>query len=453
MASSPFTPNSASISVIPVPSQATFTHGDDLADAIETALTANALTLQPYDVVLVSSKVVSLTEGATVSRTAGDLTAARRDYARRDAHEIVADSPHVLITRTKHGFVAANGGLDASNVADRTQLLLLPDDPDRSAQILRHALTTRYDVTVAVIITDTFGRPWRMGQTDVALGVSGIHPVRDERGTTDLYGQTLDVTEAAIADALAGAADLVRHKASGTPFVLIRGLDPALFDPTVNAGGQALIREPDRDLFRFGGSTAIEHGLVQRRTIRQFVADQTVPDTVIEAAVRTAIQVSAPHHSQPWRFSALTDTTRQTLLDQMAAAWRTDLTRDGINPEVIDRRLEHSNAVLRQAPTLLVAFVDLAAADTYGDRRRQHAEHELFMLSGGAAIQNFQVTLAAHNAASAWISAPLFCADVIRSALDVPGTYRPLGMLAIGYPATTPPVRAVPDVNRFFTRH
>lgn len=452
MAHTPFTRAADSVSVIPVPSKATFAYGDDLGEAIETALSANELTLLPYDVLLVSSKVVSLTEGATVSRDAGDLTAVRRDYARRDANEIVADSPHVLITRTKHGFVAANGGLDASNVADRTQLLLLPDNPDHSARALRQKLSAHYNVDLAVIITDTFGRPWRMGQTDVALGVSGMRPVRDERGATDLYGQVLDVTEAAVADALAGAADLVRSKASGTPFVLIRGLDPGLFDATVDAGGQALIRAPDRDLFRFGGPTAIEQGLIQRRTVRQFVAGQMVPDTIIEAAMRTAIQVSAPHHSQPWRFIALTDETRHTLLNQMAAAWQTDLTRDGATPEVIARRLQKSDAVLRQAPTLLVAFVDVAAADTYGDRRRQHAEHELFMLSGGAAIQNFQVTLAAHSAASAWISAPLFCADLIRSVLDVPGTYRPLGMLAIGYPADTPPARVAPDVNLFFTR-
>ncbi|MEX2532637.1 MAG: coenzyme F420-0:L-glutamate ligase [Nitriliruptoraceae bacterium] len=452
MAHKPFARAADSVSVIPVPSKTTFAYGIDLGDAIETALSRNDLTLLPCDVLLVSSKVVSLTEGATVSRDTGDLTAVRRDYARRDAHEIVADSPHVLITRTKHGFVAANGGLDASNVADQTQLLLLPEDPDRSAAALRQTLFARYNADIAVIITDTFGRPWRMGQTDVALGVSGMRPVRDERGATDLYGQVLDVTEAAIADALAGAADLVRHKASGTPFVLIRGLDPTLFDSTVDAGGQALIRDADRDLFRFGGPTAIEQGLIQRRTVRQFEADQTVPDTVIEAAVRTAIQVAAPHHSQPWHFMTLTDATRKTLLDQMATAWQKDLAQDGTAPEVIARRLKKSDALLRQAPTLLVAFVDVAAADTYGDRRRQHAEHELFMLSGGAAIQNFQVTLAAHSAASAWISAPLFCADLIRSVLDVPGTYRPLGMLAVGYPANTPPVRAIPDVNLFFTR-
>jgi len=434
------------ITVIALPTAVTFTTGDDLVAALIEALEAKQLALEPNDVLLISSKVVSLTEGATVPRPPGDLTDARRDRARADAKEIVADAPHVLITRTAHGFVAANGGIDASNVADKNQLLLLPKDPDRSATLLRYALRERSNVDVAIIITDTFGRPWRMGQTDVALGVSGLRAVRDERGDTDLYGHVLDVTEAAIADALAGAADLVRQKASGTPFVLIRGVDENLFDVTVTDGGSSLVRPPDRDLFRFGGATAIINGLAQRRTVRQFNPDMPVADTVLAAAVGAAVTVSAPHHSEPWRFVTLTPATRVTLLDQMAVAWQADLARDGVTPDVIARRVKRSDAVLRDAPTLLVAFVDVAAADTYPDRRRQQAEEDLFLLSGGAAIQNFQVALAAHGVHSAWISAPLFCADVIRFALDVPATFRPLGMIAAGYAATLPADRDARDI-------
>ena len=440
-----------SVSVHALPTPVTFTTGDDLADALSGALAANGHTLKPHDVILVSSKVVSLCEGAVVTRTGGDLTDARRQLARQDATEIVADSPHVLITRTGHGFVAANGGIDASNVADNTQLLRLPDDPDASATALRHTLEARHNVTpLAVIITDTFGRPWRMGQTDVALGVSGMRALRDERGDTDLYGHVLDVTEAAVADALAGAGDLVRHKASGTPFVLIRGVEPALFAPDVTAGGQQLIRENDRDLFRFGGATAIENGLAKRRTVRQFDTDRPVPKEVLAAGVTAAVSVSAPHHSAPWRFVTLSDATRTVLLDRMARAWQADLERDGLDANMIARRLARSDAVLRTAPSLLVAFVDLASADTYPDRRRQQAEYDLFMLSGGAAIQNFQVALVAHDVYSAWISAPLFCADVIRSVLAVGPTYRPLGLLAAGYPTATPPAREPRDISTFW---
>jgi coenzyme F420-0:L-glutamate ligase / coenzyme F420-1:gamma-L-glutamate ligase len=442
------TPHAAAslpVKVIPLPSQRTFQPGDDLVDAIAEAMQAQQLTFATHDVLLVTSKVVSLTEGAVVHRSDGDLTTVRREQARHDAQDIVADSPHVLVTRTAHGFVAANGGIDASNLHDDTQLLLLPDNPDRSAATLRQAVQDRFAVELAVIITDTFGRPWRMGQTDVALGVSGIRALRDERGRTDRYGHLLDVTEAAIADALAGASDLVRHKASGTPFVLIRGVDPELFDRTLDGEGAALIRPPERDLFRYGGPTAIERGLSARRTVRQFTPEVPVDPTVLDAAVRAAITVSAPHGSQPWRFIELTAETRTVLLDRMAAAWQADLQRDGVPADVIARRQQRSDTVLRLAPTLIVAFVDVADADTYADRRRQAAEYDLFLLAGGAAIQNFQVTLSAHGAASAWISAPLFCADVIRTSLALPVTYRPLGMIAAGYPLHTPPTR--PDTS------
>jgi coenzyme F420-0:L-glutamate ligase/coenzyme F420-1:gamma-L-glutamate ligase len=146
----------------------------------------------------------------------------------------------------------------------------------------------------------------------------------------------------------------------------------------------------------------------------------------------------------------LSDATRTVLLDRMARAWQADLERDGLDANMIARRLARSDAVLRTAPSLLVAFVDLASADTYPDRRRQQAEYDLFMLSGGAAIQNFQVALVAHDVYSAWISAPLFCADVIRSVLAVGPTYRPLGLLAAGYPTATPPAREPRDISTFW---
>lgn len=429
------------ISIIALPTATHFQAGDSLVDAIDDALRAAKETLQPYDVLLITSKVVSLTENAVVTRPQGDLTQARRDQARRDADSIVADSPHVLVTRTHHGFVAANGGIDASNMADGTKLLLLPHDPDGSAASLREAIQTRHGVPTAVIITDTFGRAWRMGQTDVALGVSGISALRDERGQSDLYGHTLDVTEAAVADALAGASDLVRTKASGTPFVLVRGVDPALFADTKNREGATLVRPADRDLFRFGGPTAVEEGLGARRTVRQFEKNRLVDEQVLTKAVEAALSVSAPHHATPWQFVQLTDTTRDLLLTRMAALWQHDLARDGVSDTTIAARREKSDRVLRDAPTLLAAFVSLDGAHTYPDRRRSRAEQNLFLLSGGAAIQNFQVTLSAHGAASAWLSAPLFCTDVVRLTLRTPATWYPVGFLACGYPVTRPAPR------------
>lgn len=232
------------LTVLPVAGLPELRPGDDLAAAI-----VSAVDLQDGDVVVIAQKVVSKCEGALVKTPAAEPgTDPRRKLARSIAAEIVADAPWALIVRTQHGFVCANAGIDASNVPDG-MLSLLPDDPDLSAKQLRADLAGAAGVDVAVIVSDTFGRPWRVGQTDVAIGVAGLNPIRDERGVVDRDGHVLMVTEAAVADELAGAADLVRGKAEGVPVVVVRGFG---YEP--DAGGQArqLVRDAETDLFPRG---------------------------------------------------------------------------------------------------------------------------------------------------------------------------------------------------------
>lgn len=425
------------LTVVPLPTAHRVQAGDDLAGLLLATVAAHDLRLADGDVVCVASKVVSLAEGAVVALPPGDRRDARRALARAEAAEVVAEAPWVLITRTRHGFVAANGGIDASNAPEATALLL-PQDPDAAAADLHQQVLERTGVRIGVLVTDTFGRPWRTGQTDVALGVAGIPAIRDERGGVDLDGHSLEVTEAAVADELAGAADLVRTKESGTPFVLIRGFAPE--DATPGRGAD-LLRDPHTDLFASGGPTAAERAVARRRTVRTF--DPTVPvtDTALQAAVDAAVTAPAPHGSRPWRFLRLTDTTRTRLLDRMAARWRDDLSSDGVPEEVIARRLARSDAVLRQAPVLLLPLVSLADAHPYPDPRRTTAERDLFLLSGGAAIQNLQVVLAAHGFGAAWISSTAFCPATVRDVLALDDTEQPLGLLAVGAPAATPPPR------------
>ncbi|MDX1658056.1 MAG: coenzyme F420-0:L-glutamate ligase [Nitriliruptorales bacterium] len=233
--------------VIGLPSTADFGAGDDLAGSLLAALEDAGFALQDGDVVCVASKVVSKVEGRLVPLPeAVDVHEARRMLAREQARRIVAEGAQVLVVETPHGLVCANAGIDTSNVTDG-MALLLPDDPDASAAELRSALEEVTDATVGVVITDTFGRPWRLGQTDVAIGAAGIEVLRDERGTRDLHGRELEVTMVAVADELAAAADLVRRKADGVPFVLIRGLE-------VTGRGRArdLVRPAEEDLFRRG---------------------------------------------------------------------------------------------------------------------------------------------------------------------------------------------------------
>jgi coenzyme F420-0:L-glutamate ligase/coenzyme F420-1:gamma-L-glutamate ligase len=218
--------------------------GDDLA-----ALIAGAADLRDGDVVVVAQKVVSKAEGALVPLVPGeDAAAARRRLAVEHARRVVVDAPFTVVTETPHGLVCANGGIDASNVPEGF-VLLLPDDPDASARRIREGLRERTGATVAVVVSDTFGRPWRMGQTDVAIGAAGIAVLRDERGGRDRQGRVLEVTEAAVADELAGAADLVRRKGGGVPVVVVRGLR---YDAGPDRGAAALIRPAADDLFRRG---------------------------------------------------------------------------------------------------------------------------------------------------------------------------------------------------------
>jgi len=361
-----------------------------------------------------------------------------RMLARAGAVEVVAESPWVTVTRTRHGFVAANGGIDRSNVPG-SNWLDLPADPDASAARLRAALTAVTGRDVAVLVTDTFGRPWRLGQTDVALGAAGLTVLRDERGSVDLEGRALEVTLAAVGDAIAGAADLVRTKSSGTPFVLVRGL----IDHTVAGGadggtGADLLRPLEEDLFRFGGAEAVIHGVAARRSVRRFDPQRQVPEAALEEAVALASTAPAPHHTRPWRFVRLEHATRKTLLDAMAQAWASDLRSDGLDEETIGARMEQPTALHRDAPVLLVAFVDLSDVRPYPDEGRARAERDLFMLSGGAAIEALLVALAARGLGATWTSSTTFCPDVVRETLDLPVSWEPLGTIALGWPAQPP---------------
>jgi len=232
--------------------------GDDLAAVLSAALAP--LAPRSGDVVVVAHKIVSKAEGRVVAL--GDVVpgpealahAARLDQDPRqvqvvlDESETVLRSERVLIVRTHHGFVCANAGVDASNVPGDDTVVLLPRDPDASARALRAGLRERLGVAPAVCVTDSFGRAWRHGQADVAIGLAGVTPLQDWRGRPDAQGRTMRATWIAVADQLAAAADLVRTKNAGTPAALVRGLgDHVTADD--GPGAAALVRPADEDLF------------------------------------------------------------------------------------------------------------------------------------------------------------------------------------------------------------
>ncbi|MEU9609355.1 coenzyme F420-0:L-glutamate ligase [Streptomyces sp. NPDC048057] len=412
--------------------------GDDLAELIAAAEPG----LADGDVVLLTSKVVSKAEGRVI--------AARDREAAIDAEtvRVVARRGELRIVENRQGLVMAAAGVDASNTPAGT-VLLLPEDSDASARTVRAGLRKALGVDVGVIVTDTFGRPWRNGLTDVAIGAAGVRVLDDLRGGTDPHGNALAATITATADELAAAGDLVKGKATGRPVAVVRGLAHVVAHDDAD-GARALVRDAAEDMFRLGASEAVREAVTQRRTVREFTDEPVDPGTV-RRAVAAAVTAPAPHHTTPWRFVLLESAqSRVRLLDAMRDAWIADLRRDGKSEESITKRIRRGD-VLRRAPYLVVPCLVMDGSHHYGDERRDGAEREMFVVATGAGVQNFLVALAGEGLGSAWVSSTMFCRDVVREVLALPSDWDPMGAVAVGRAAGPPKPRGPRDAAEFVT--
>ena len=425
--------SSGTVEVVPIEGLPDIEPGDDLGGLVASA--ARDLGLRPGDVVAVTQKVVSKAEGRVVED--GD----RSRWVEREARRVVARRGELVIAQTAHGFVCANAGVDASNVAEGF-LALLPEDPDASAERLRDELAEAADGPVGVVVTDTFGRPWRRGLVNVAIGCAGLPALVDLRGTKDHTGRVLEATVVALADEVAAASGLVMGKADRVPAAIVRGLR------LPGAGGRArdLVRPPEEDLF---GESPLQ-AVSARRSIRAF-GPGGIEREALREAVAAACTAPAPHHTRPWLFVVLeSDASKKRLLAAMAEAWVDDLRGDGTAEHVIHRRLRKSDALLGRTPVLIVPAVRMRGAHSYRDDERASAEREMFLLSGGAAIQNLLLALHAQGVASCWVSSTLFCKEETRDALGLDDEWIPLGSVAAGpMPAGVPPPRPPLDPGEF----
>ena len=357
--------------------------GDDLAALLEPSLAANAAS--EGDVVAITQKVVSKAEGRMVP---GEDRAA---WVERESVDVVARRGDLVITRTRHGFVCANAGVDASNVREGF-LTLLPEDPDASAERIQKELSARLGLSrLGVVITDTFGRPWREGVVDVAIGCAGLPALVDLRGTTDDRGKELETTLVAFADAVAAASGLVMTKRARVPAALVRGLDGSTGDAPPGPAS-TLVRRPEDDLFR-------------------------------ESAL---VAVSA---AQPSDVFGRGDVSREIVENAVGAGCSVLRHRDcsivAVDSAAARRRLvvaAGADDLLRAAPTLIVVCA----------RNPAEIAEEAILLTAGAVIRGLVVALHAQGVGWSWNPARPFDVDGVGAALALGEGWRPVGIVGVG---------------------
>jgi coenzyme F420-0:L-glutamate ligase/coenzyme F420-1:gamma-L-glutamate ligase len=373
--------------------------GDDLAGLLEPSLAAKAAS--DGDVVAITQKVVSKAEGRLVSGLD------RTEWVERESVDFVARRGDLVITRTRHGLVCANAGVDASNVREGF-LTLLPEDPDASAEQLQKELSSRLGLSrLGVVITDTFGRPWREGLVDVAIGCAGFPSLVDLRGRADDHGKQLEATVVALADAVAAAGGLVMTKTARVPAALVRGLGAAAEAPPGPA--RDLIRGSEDDLFRESALLSLSAS----RPSGSF-APGPVPREALEEAVRAACAVPSP--AEPLFVTLESRPAIRRLLGAARASGRAELVA---------------------ASVLVVAC-----------RRAHGQEHEeALLLEAGGAIQNLVLALHAQHLAWWWDPSMAFDREGVRIALQLDEAWRPMGIVGAGrMPEGGAPVpRPLPD--------
>jgi coenzyme F420-0:L-glutamate ligase / coenzyme F420-1:gamma-L-glutamate ligase len=376
------------IEILPIEGLPEVADGQDLGALLTPFLRTAGV--RSGDVVVVTQKVVSKAEGRVV---AGED---RGEWIARETVEIVARRGDLVIARTRHGFVCANAGVDASNVAAGA-LTLLPEDPDGTAARLRRDLMEALGVErLGVVITDTFGRPWREGLVDVAIGVAGMPAVVDLRGTPDHTGQPLEVTIVALADQVAAAAGMVMGKAARVPVAIVRGVDML---EGAEGRGADLVRTPESDLFPRSPLQALR----SMRPVDTF-GPGDVPRAVVEDAVEIAAANDDPDATgEPLRFLVVDDAAgRRRVADAM------------------------NEPALEDATALIAPLVRIAAADAI------EASSDSSALARGAAIHTLMLALHAGGAGSRWSDPPPDRDGAIRAALELDEGWRALGVLAAG---------------------
>jgi coenzyme F420-0:L-glutamate ligase/coenzyme F420-1:gamma-L-glutamate ligase len=434
--------------------------GDNLSEIIIESLKDNNIELEHGDIIVIAQTIVSKSLGMVrdlnkvkPSRRAHEIYKQMSPKTKKfnismkspeliqlilDESKEIIKIEHVLIVETNHGFVCANAGIDKSNVEGDFNVTLLPQDADRDAEKIRNRIKRHTGKNIAVIISDSFGRPFRIGAVGVGLGVSGINPILDKRGAKDLFGYKLQSTIIGQIDNLASSAQLLMGETNeGLPVVIIRGYKYETVEKTTI---KSILREKSIDLFR----EEYQHDntskiLKSRRSYKLDFSDKRVERKIIEDCIDIARWAPSAHNGQYWRYIIIEQgRIRENLINMMNIKLKEDLTQDGKSADHIKKKVKKTKNQFLNAPYLILLCLDNEDLENYSDIERTQNEFIMGIQSISASATYFLLALESRNIAACWYCAPLFAQELIKETLHLPISYTPMAFFAIGYPLKIP---------------
>ncbi|MFX0023075.1 MAG: coenzyme F420-0:L-glutamate ligase [Candidatus Hermodarchaeota archaeon] len=432
--------------------------GDNIPKIIIRALSYNNLTLEEGDIIVIAQSIISKSNGRTKnlneimpSEKAIEIYKSLKQKAKihglpekkpelvqliLDESKQIIKSAHVLISETKHGYICADAGIDKSNTDGEQTVSLLPEKPDQDAERIRGELEKQTNKEIAVIISDSFGRPFRLGAIGTAIGVSGISPILDMRGKKDLFGYELQTTVIGQIDSLAAAAQLVMGESDeGIPVVLIRGYN---FEFYKNATIKSILRKKDDDLFLVNEEKIISKFLKNRRSYKLQFAPKSVNKRIIEECIDIAQWAPSAHNGQHWRYIILErNWVRKSLIEKMNEKLISDLIKDGKSNGFIKSKVEKSRKNFLNVPILVLLCLDTSDLEQYSDPERAQNEYILGIQSISSSAIYLLLACEMKSLAACWYCAPLFAKNIIKNNLKLPESYIPMAFFAIGYPMKT----------------
>jgi len=429
--------------------------GDDLPSIILNALNRNKLAIENGDVLVIAQTIVSKSLGriknfvnikpsqealklyekmAPLTRESGlPIKSPELIQAILDESKQVLKSEHVMVVETHHGFICANAGIDQSNVGSEDLITLLPLDSDEEAEKIRNSLQKSTGKKIAIIISDSFGRAFRIGAIGVALGVSGINPILDKRGKEDLFGKELQSTIVGQIDNLASSAQLIMGEADeGLPVVLIRGYE---YDIDDNASIKQILRTKELDLFREEKITmSFEDTLRSRRSYKFKFSNRKVDKVLIKESIELARWAPNAHNSQLWRYIIMEQgNSRNNLIENMNRKLKDDLRKDGRTEDFIRKKSEKTKTSFLSSPYLILLCLDTRELEKYSDRERERNEYIMGVQSVSASATYLLLAFEIKGLAACWYCAPLFAKDTIKDTLNLPNSFIPMAFFTVGY--------------------